>query len=360
MRNLFPGVSRRIALVGGIAALVTGLFVAVGAPQATAAQNFDNARVADFGLAEVGTSRATGWNQPGECIKSAQRWVANAGGRFGGGGTISGYVNSGATEVPLGQAVKGDVIQYSNANNNDWTYAHTVVVVKNLGNGRFDIVQSNVPLGSGLVSRNTNWVPSPHAGWTARAWRFGQVVSNPAQPYAGQIVQWNGDPKTQKTSWYVTSDLRRLWIPDAATYYCLKGRGVAGPTALPPSVLDRMPDQTNSWVPCGDRMGMNRVLRRNMYLQSGDGRYRLWLQGDGNFVLYGPSGRALWANNRFNTDFVVMQGDGNLVGYTNAGQATWATGTNGRADTLVVQSDGNLVLYGRYGAAWATGTNGRT
>jgi hypothetical protein len=44
--------------------------------------------------------------------------VANAGGSFGGGGTISAYIKSGAQEVTLAQAVKGDVIQYSN-NAND-------------------------------------------------------------------------------------------------------------------------------------------------------------------------------------------------------------------------------------------------
>ena len=37
-----------------------------------------------------------------------------------------------------------------------------------------------------------------------------------------------------------------------------------------------------------------RVLRRDMYLQWSDGRYRFWLQSDGNLVLYGPSGRPLW------------------------------------------------------------------
>ena len=327
---------------------------------ASAVQNFTNASVADFGLKEVGTSRPTGWDQPGECIKSVQRWVANAGGSFGGGGTISSYVNSGAQEVPLAQAVKGDVIQYSNnANDGDWSHAHTVVVVQNFGNGRFDIVQSNVPAGSGKVTRNTNWAPSLYSGWTARAWRFGKVINNPASAYAGQIVQWNGDTKAQKTAWYVTSDLRRLWIPDGGTYNCLKGRGVPGPTALSATMLDQLPDQTNQWVPCGDRMTTKRVLRRNMFLQSQDGRYRLWLQGDGNFVLYGPSGRALWANNRFTTDLMIMQSDGNLVGYTNGGAVTWASNTTGRADTLVVQSDGNLVLYGPRGAAWSTGTNGR-
>jgi hypothetical protein len=174
-------------------------------------------------------------------------------------------------------------------------------------------------------------------------------------------VQWNGDTKAQKTAWLVTPDLKRLWVPDSGTYYCLKNRGVAGPDVLPSGTLDRLTDQTNMWAACGDTLAVNRVLRRNMYLTSGDGRYRLWLQGDGNFVLYGPSGRALWANNRFNTAFVIMQGDGNLVGYTDSRVPTWASNTNGSGgNRLVVQNDGNLVIYSSTRAVWASNTAGRT
>jgi len=149
----------------------------VTAPPAVAVQSFDNAAVADAGIAEIGTSRPTGWNMPGECIKSMQRWVQAAGGSAANGGIVSSYTNSGAQEVSLGSAVKGDVIQYTNAggNDNDWTHAHTVVVINNWGNGRFDIVQSNSPPGSGLVTRVSNWAPTPAPGWVARVWRFGTV-----------------------------------------------------------------------------------------------------------------------------------------------------------------------------------------
>ena len=47
--------------------------------------------------------------------------------------------------------------------------------------------------------------------------------------YANHIVQWSGDTKTQKTAWYVTDDLRRLWVPDSATYYQLLADGAVGP-----------------------------------------------------------------------------------------------------------------------------------
>lgn len=177
----------------------------------------------------------------------------------------------------------------------------------------------------------------------------------------GHIVQWSGDTKSQKTAWYVTPDYKREWIPDIGTYNCLKGQGVAGPDVLPAGTLNQLPDQNNQWVPCGDTMAINRTLRRNMALHSADGRYTLILQGDGNLVLYGPSGRALWANSRSTTDFVVMQGDGNLVGYTNGGNATWASNTTSSGgNRLVVQNDGNVVIYSATRAVWATNTAGQS
>ena len=62
--------------------------------------------------------------------------------------------------------------------------------------------------------------------------------------YKGQIVQWSGDTKTQKTAWLVKSDLKRYWIPDIATYNCLKRKGVPGPVRLPGKVLSLLTDRT--------------------------------------------------------------------------------------------------------------------
>jgi hypothetical protein len=152
---------------------------------ANAGQGFTNARVADAGLAEVGTRRETGWNKAGECMMSARRWVAAAGGYFGGGGVNSSYVNSGAREVSLDQAMKGDVLQRTNGNDADWSQAHTVVVVANRGSGRYSIVQSNAPGfvngvwrndSTGLVTSNPDWLPTAPSGWRWRAWRFGTPV----------------------------------------------------------------------------------------------------------------------------------------------------------------------------------------
>jgi hypothetical protein len=75
---------------------------------------------------------------------------------------------------------------------------------------------------------------------------------DPNQPsyYANKIVQWNGDTKQQKTSWYVSSDLKRYWIPDSSTFYCLEGKGVAFAGPISSTLLDQLPDQTGQRATC--------------------------------------------------------------------------------------------------------------
>ncbi|GAA4035219.1 hypothetical protein GCM10023063_19520 [Arthrobacter methylotrophus] len=70
------------------------------------------------------------------------------------------------------------------------------------------------------------------------------------------------------------------------------------------------------------------------------------MQGDGNLVLYGPSG-ALWSTSTHGAgNWAVMQGDGNLVVYTSGGRAVWNSGTDRMGpSSLQVQNDGNLVIY---------------
>jgi YD repeat-containing protein len=109
----------------------------------------------------------------------------------------------------------------------------------------------------------------------------------------------------------------------------------------------------------GNVLGPNQGLVRGEYLVSPDGRYSLWMQSDGNLVVYGPSS-ALWSSGTANTTaaYVLMQGDGNLVIYDVAGNAIWNSQTTGNANSsLTIQVDGNLVIYNSSNAAvWNTGT----
>ncbi len=112
----------------------------------------------------------------------------------------------------------------------------------------------------------------------------------------------------------------------------------------------------------------------------------LYMQGDGNLVMYGTDGRPFWASNTPNNgaSSLVMQTDGNLVIYNSNNSPVWSTGTNqnimNTPSTLttgtrltpgsdimspngnyraVMQSDGNFVIYSRAHALWGTSTDGK-
>ena len=111
---------------------------------------------------------------------------------------------------------------------------------------------------------------------------------------------------------------------------------------------------------------MSGYSMRNTYLESNSGKYRLWMQSDGNLVLYCVNGGgAIWSSetNPLTDSALSLQSDGNLVIYSK-GVAKWSsqTATKGSGQyTLSLQDDGNLVLYNNSAggkAIWWTGTNG--
>lgn len=103
------------------------------------------------------------------------------------------------------------------------------------------------------------------------------------------------------------------------------------------------------------------VLQANQFLQSSNGKYTLWMQSDGNFVLYG-SDRVIWQSGTAGSGGVLasMQGDGNLVIYNSASQPLWWSGTQGNPGAwLDVQDDGNMVIYNTASQPlWVTNTAG--
>lgn len=109
------------------------------------------------------------------------------------------------------------------------------------------------------------------------------------------------------------------------------------------------------------KMPVESVLYPGQGIQTADRKYSLYLQGDGNLVLYSPY-RALWASNTVgsNAATLVIQADGNAVLYNKNGAPVWNSGTVGRGpSSLNVQQDGNLVLYNASGATWSTRTDGK-
>lgn len=135
--------------------------------------NFDVQATIELAESEIGTSRPTGWSQPGECIMSAQRWIRAGGGNWSGGGDpVSNYAN--ATRLTLADAAPGDIIQYENIDfPTSWVSGvHTLLVTDINDDGTLTIIESNNPGGSGLVSKDEHWTPKPPAGFQAVVWRF--------------------------------------------------------------------------------------------------------------------------------------------------------------------------------------------
>jgi hypothetical protein len=95
-------------------------------------------------------------------------------------------------------------------------------------------------------------------------------------------------------------------------------------------------------------------LNRNDRLTSGNGRYYVIYQGDGNLVLYEVNGGATWSSRTAGNSvgYFIMQGDGNAVIYDAERRAVWSSGTEGnRGSRIIVQNDGNLVIYDRQNQA---------
>jgi hypothetical protein len=149
--------------------------------------------------------------------------------------------------------VPGDIIVWGGTGDIG-KYGH-VQVVDSVSGSTIHAVQQNSSSGARID------IPITAAGGIAsRSWpgnteyvkgylHAKKNVASPAQTYDGHIVQWDADPNTQKTAWWVSGG-KRYWIPTSAIYYCLKGAGAPGPDVLTASVLDSLPDQTGNWVQC--------------------------------------------------------------------------------------------------------------
>ncbi|WP_375477036.1 glycoside hydrolase family 30 beta sandwich domain-containing protein [uncultured Jatrophihabitans sp.] len=199
---------------------------------------------------------------------------------------------------------------------------------------------------SGTAGSGAQWLVLTNAGKLALYDSSGHYVwTSEGTPgnYVDHIVQWDGDPNTQKTSWLVGPDGHRRWIHDMATYNCIKASGGKGPDVLTSWELDQMPDLTNVWAVCGtDRIGVNSMLQTGLYARSPGGT-TLKLAGS-NLTLTNHTGQTLWSTGHGGDD-LVLQTDGNVVEYS-GGSSVWASDTVGSGGVwLVVGDDGKLALY---------------
>ncbi|MFL1376434.1 MULTISPECIES: hypothetical protein [unclassified Nocardiopsis] len=241
-------------------------------------------------IADIALSRVG--QRGGQCKEFANVVVrdASGGSQWPAPGYHSGFQRAGGVTVTTANARKGDIIQVGNDENGR---LHTAIVVSNQGGGSFWVVDSN------WVSNETVGQHAFNLSWgngrDTRIWRMGKVA-NTANPWSG------------------VRDARFLG---------------------------------------GGTVKANGRLRSNEYILSGDGRFVLIMQADGNLVQY-SGGRALWASNTAGNRGAELsvQSDGNVVIYR-GGTPIWSTGKKGIA-RLVMQSDGNLVGYrANDSAAWA-------
>jgi murein DD-endopeptidase MepM/ murein hydrolase activator NlpD len=163
--------------------------------------------------------------------------------------TMYGHLATGSRLVDAGQRVRqGDRLGTMGSTGcSSGTHVHFQIGnCANTGSG-----------GNGLIPPSCAvWnPPEPGPGTNkTRGTAVGSSYTGLAWPlfhWAGQIVQWNGDTKPQRTSWLVGNyDLKRRWVPNVRTYNCLRARGVADAGARPAATLDRLTDVSNVWAQC--------------------------------------------------------------------------------------------------------------
>ncbi|GAB1641315.1 hypothetical protein [Krasilnikovia sp. MM14-A1259] len=115
-----------------------------------------------------------------------------------------------------------------------------------------------------------------------------------------------------------------------------------------------------------DRLYWNQAVFENSALRSPDGRFFLWMQGDGNLVLYRTvtattPAQVLWSVTNKHGSLLINQADGSLALKNRQGVSAWNSGSYqgpDRTATLILQNDGNLVLYrdSDRKAIWASNT----
>lgn len=115
----------------------------------------------------------------GECFPWVREVVKAATGRTIGGDYHTGYLAAGAIEVPLVSARNGDIIQITNPAITgafvDYPGLHTAIVLDNLGNGEFRVIDSNKDF-DGVVHVRNPYVPSErvarYPGLVVRVYRI--------------------------------------------------------------------------------------------------------------------------------------------------------------------------------------------
>lgn len=158
-RSIAERVGRTFSVVAAV--LATGLVIAlvgIGSPLLTAAPvfaapgdshtAFPSTRLADIALGYVGQSgsnicRTAHLENNGQCKQVVNCLIVLAGGKSAADGSndyAGSYLRVGGREVTEQTAQRGDIVQWGSGTTGA---KHTAIVVSNLGNHKFDLVDSN-------------------------------------------------------------------------------------------------------------------------------------------------------------------------------------------------------------------------
>lgn len=173
----------------------------------------------------------------GECWVFVKKVVQETTGREMGFDYRQGFFDAGAIEVRWDQAQSGDIVQVANdadtSANASYNGLHTAIIVENLGDGRFNVVDSNQNF-DGMVHRRTSYNPAENAARSGLSYHIYRITGSPsfapaprAIPVPGQKFQ-AGDRVVSATP----NDILRL-------------RSAAGTNS---NVLARIADQTRLTV----------------------------------------------------------------------------------------------------------------
>lgn len=155
-----PMFQHRPALAAILAAVVAVLALAVPGMAAADSPSSQPSPIAATALKYDGTYQ-------GQCWEFVKKVVLEATGKSIGFDYRQGFLDAGAVEVPAGQAASGDIIQIANdadtSPSADYPGLHTSIVLNVLGNGTFDVVDSNMNF-DGIVHVRKGYDPGAAAG----------------------------------------------------------------------------------------------------------------------------------------------------------------------------------------------------
>jgi hypothetical protein len=150
-------------------------------------------------------------NNDGECRAFVNCIIKLVSGLWMGNGSSdyqSAFRTAGAVQMTAATAIRGDIIQ-------DGDGVHTTIVLENLGNGNFTVVDSN-SVAIHKVGVHAYTLPS-----TALIWRLGQPSLKKSR-VEGLLIQHSSGVYA-----YLVINGQPRWVPDNETLWCLRAQGKA-------------------------------------------------------------------------------------------------------------------------------------